>query len=245
MREEDDILYAIDPIDAHNWLDAQEYDAHHAVDIEGSHHLADVYVRYAPGTKDLSVLEVGCGSGNLTIGLDANKRVKKLVACDISRQMLTLTRDRLPSYPNAKTSLVCADISDQALFSEGAFDAAFGNSLLHHIYDYEQFLLALKHTIRPGGVIVFSEPCQQGKSLISFLCAMLMQLDALSDDPVFSAHDCVMIQALLDINRREVDVRHDQSLKLQWEDKHCFDTKALADMAHDLAVCRTGVIQTV
>jgi 2-polyprenyl-3-methyl-5-hydroxy-6-metoxy-1,4-benzoquinol methylase len=233
-RVEDDIAYAIDPLDAHNWLDEKEYDAHHAVDMTASHHLADVYVSFAPPGDHLSILEVGCGSGNLTIGLNGNRRVKRLIACDISKQMLSLTRDRLPAYPNDRTTLLCADISDKSLFAGGAFDAAFGNSLLHHIYDYEQFLTALKHTIRPGGTIAFSEPCQQGKSLISFLCALLIQLDGKSDDPVFSSHDRDMVQALLDINRREEDVRHDQALKLQWEDKHCFDTRELNDVARDL-----------
>jgi ubiquinone/menaquinone biosynthesis C-methylase UbiE len=238
LRNEQGILFAIDPIDAHNWLDGQDYDTHHAVDMVASHHLADAYLSYVPEGKEVSVLEVGCGSGNLTIGLDANKRIATLIACDISRKMLNATRDRLPAYPNKKTSLVCADVSDRNLFSEGIFDAAFGNSILHHIYDYEQFLLDLKHTIRPGGVIVFSEPCQQGKSLISFLCAMILQIDSKSIRPVFSETDRAMIQALLDINRREGDVRHDQTLKKQWEDKHCFDTKLLSEAAKDLGFAK-------
>lgn len=234
LDEQDGILYAIDPVDATNWLDGAEYDEKHGVDLKGSSHLADVYLQYAPEGNDLSILEVGCGSGFLTIGLDAKSRIRQLVAVDISKKFLTQTRDRLPDYPNGRTTLLCGDVADPLLFDNGTFDAAFGNSLLHHIYDTEAFLIALKHAVRPGGSVVFSEPCQQGKSLVSFFCTAMLSAEAGNADTLFSDDEREKISALLEIHKREEAVRHDQSLKLQWEDKHCFDTLELKRLAQKL-----------
>lgn len=238
LLEKDGILYAIDPVDATNWLDDAEYDEKHGVDLTGSSHLADVYLQHAPAGDNLSILEVGCGSGFLTIGLNAKERIEQLVAIDISKKFLHLTRDRLADFPNGRTILLCGDISDRSLFEEGAFDAVFGNSLLHHIYDIEAFLFALKHAVRPNGTIVFSEPCQQGKSLVSFFCAAMVSADASHNDPLFSDVDRARIGALLEIHKREEAVRHDQTLKLAWEDKHCFDTIELSRMADRLGFAK-------
>lgn len=239
------VLYAIDPVDAHNWLDGSEYDEKHGVDANASKHLAEAYLAHVP-SDNLSILEVGCGSGFLTMGLEVHPRVARVVAVDISKKFLSQARDRLPA--NGKTTLVCADLTDDTLFKQGLFDAALGNSFLHHIYDYEGFLTALLRVIRPGGKVIFSEPCQQGKSLVSFFCAVMMQMDKASPVPLFSERDCERIGWILEIGKREATVRNNPEKKLEWEDKHCFDTRDLERVAKRLGFAgfesfNTGAIQ--
>jgi SAM-dependent methyltransferase len=119
-------------------------------------------------------------------------------------------------------------------FRDGVFDAIFGNSILHHIYDYEALLAKLRTLVRPGGQLVFSEPCQQGKSLVSFFLATAVNLDLAQGGMYFTDDERHRIRAILGIHMRELRAAPDPSIKLQWEDKHIFDTHKLPEMAHRL-----------
>ena len=100
-----------------------------------------------PGAR---VLELGCGTGEFT------RRVApagaRLVALDLSAELLARARTRVP----AGVGFVRAN-AERLPFPDGAFDAVYGCSVLHHL-QVETALAEVWRVLRSGGRLVFSEP---------------------------------------------------------------------------------------
>jgi ubiquinone/menaquinone biosynthesis C-methylase UbiE len=100
-----------------------------------------------PSTND--VLEIGCGTGTFTAALEG--RFRRLVAVDISVELLNVARERVPGATFAQM-----DAHDMS-FRDSSFDSVVGVSILHHL-DWALTLRNLRRLLRPGGRILFSEP---------------------------------------------------------------------------------------
>lgn len=103
------------------------------------------------------VLDVGCGTGYLAIGLAANRRAGRVHAIDISSGMLERARDNARGADadvcfvrGSATSLPYADDSFEAVVSRG---------VLHHLHDPVAALREWRRVARDGApVVVLSEP---------------------------------------------------------------------------------------
>jgi len=102
-----------------------------------------------PQSATSDVLEIGCGTGTFTAALAG--RFRRLVAVDLSVDLLTVARRRVPGATFARM-----DAHDMS-FRDSSFDAVVGVSILHHL-DWALALRNLRRLIRPGGRIGFSEP---------------------------------------------------------------------------------------
>lgn len=100
------------------------------------------------------VLEVGCGTGALTVPLLARLPELNLTACDISPRAVEITARKCRRYASATAQT--ADLLT-APFERGSFDAVIGNSILHHL-PLPRFLPRLWDVLIPGGIIAFFEP---------------------------------------------------------------------------------------
>ena len=218
---------------AWNILEAADYDVTHGVAATTNTVLSDQYISYVNkyDGRGMEVLEIGCGTGLLTAGLVQSPLIDLCVSMDISRSFLQTALARAKSSTaDPRLVLLCSDLNDLP-FSDQSFDAVFGNSILHHIYDYQNLLENLRRLLRPGGRLVFSEPCQQGKSLISFFLSAILKLDLTQASPYFSDDERRRIQGIFSVHMRESLASSDPSIKLKWEDKHIFDTSKLAEIA--------------
>lgn len=91
------------------------------------------------------VLDVGCGTGELTVKL-VNQGCE-VIGLDSSRRMLAEAKN---AYPNLQ--FVCADIQN---FRAGIeFDAVFSNAALHWVQDPRPALDSIFMLLRPGGRFV-------------------------------------------------------------------------------------------
>ena len=166
---------------------------------------------------------------------DRGRRWKSIAHCvgvDISLRFLTTALERvngLADYPE-RLHLMCAAIEDLP-FREASFDVVVGNSLLHHLYDYEGVLSRLRSLLRPGGVALFSEPCQQGKSLIAFLLALVLRFDAADPRPSLDDSDRKIARRLIASVNREKTLAEHPERKRALEDKHVFRTAQLERVA--------------
>lgn len=233
-----DGIFVFVPLEsASNVLEKADYDETHGVDIATSRSLTNLYMKHIPddlGT-DLDVVEIGSGTGLLTASLGDQSRVGQSVALDISLAFLRTARKRLEQHSTdpEKTVLACADLNDLP-FGEGAFDVVVGNSILHHILDYRTLLSRLRYILRDGGVALFSEPCQQGKSLVAFFLSLMVQHDRRSSNQVLREDERKRIEGAVSVLMRERDVAGRPELKAAKEDKHIFMTSELAKMAGEL-----------
>jgi len=99
-----------------------------------------------------SVLDIGCGTG-VFLG-ELVTRFPEVTGLDLSLDML----EAVPEAVARRCHLLCGPI-ESADLPPGTFDAVVCRGVLHHVADLETTLLKIFSLLRPGGVLVFSEPC--------------------------------------------------------------------------------------
>jgi ubiquinone/menaquinone biosynthesis C-methylase UbiE len=103
------------------------------------------------------VLDVGCGTGYLGLGLAAAGRVEELHLVDLSPGMLGRA-ERNAARLGVDASFVRASASSLP-YPDGAFDAVISRGVLHHLHDVPAALREWRRVVRPGGpVLALSEP---------------------------------------------------------------------------------------
>ncbi len=90
------------------------------------------------------LLELGCGVGRMT-GAFA-QRFGRVVAVDVSGEMLQLGRRYLAGVPNVDWVQVSG--ADLAMFPEGSFDVAFTHLVLQHVPDEATALGLVREMLR-------------------------------------------------------------------------------------------------
>ncbi|HVF57912.1 MAG TPA: class I SAM-dependent methyltransferase [Pyrinomonadaceae bacterium] len=109
------------------------------------------YHRYLTGhipKRCRHVLELGCGTGEFSRLLAV--RAEKVLAIDLSPQMIRLARERSKLYPNI--DFVNADVMAYQ-FSDEQFDCIATLTTLHHL-PIETVLRKIRKALKPGGTFV-------------------------------------------------------------------------------------------
>lgn len=125
--------------------------------------------------KDALVLDVACGTGDLSLELDRGASAK-VIGTDFCRPMLAVAREK-NTIENTHIPYVEADAMDLS-FADESFDAltiAFG---LRNLANFSKGLKELLRVIKPGGKIVileFSSPIVPGfRQLFNFYFAKIL-----------------------------------------------------------------------
>lgn len=96
-----------------------------------------------------STLELACGNGTYTKALALN--ATRVLATDLSDEMLTVASDRLKQFSNvALENANCFDLP----YEDAAFDTVFMANLLHIIPEPEEALAEALRVLKPGGTIM-------------------------------------------------------------------------------------------
>ncbi len=100
----------------------------------------------------MSLLDVGCGPGSITIGLAEAIAPGEATGLDVSADSIEAARS---AAADRGVTNVRFDVGDAyALpFKDGTFDAAFCHAVLQHLADPLAALRELRRVLRPGGVI--------------------------------------------------------------------------------------------
>jgi len=101
-------------------------------------------------TGDETVLDAGCGSGNVTEDLLAKLPDGRVVGVDGSPSMIEEATARLGDDP--RTSFVCQDLAELRL--DERVDAVFSNATFHWIGDHAKLFGSLAAATKPGGALV-------------------------------------------------------------------------------------------
>lgn len=104
-----------------------------------------------------TVLDVGCGTGYLGLGMAHAGRVDDLHLVDLSPGMLER------ACQNADALGVDATVTEATAYdlphADGSADAIVTRGVLHHLHDVPAALAEWRRVVRPGGpVLVLSEP---------------------------------------------------------------------------------------
>ncbi len=98
-----------------------------------------------------AALDLGCGTGFFLA--DVRKHARRAVGLDISFDMLELAQKELPDTYTAQGD------AENLPFADASFDVVFCKGSLHHTRDHAGFLKGCLRVLRPGGVLILSEPC--------------------------------------------------------------------------------------
>jgi len=113
----------------------------------------DLLHSFASLKEARTVLEIGCGTGEFTSRLLKDKGVNKIIAIDISLDLIKKGREKIKG---PGVNFVVAD-AENLPFKEGVADAVIGVSVLHHL-EIKAAFKEIMRAVKKGGKIVFSEP---------------------------------------------------------------------------------------
>ena len=130
--------------------DAEKYDATKAPQIDAGKEL----IAMAKVCDTDSILDIGCGTGKLTVEL-ANLAIKgTVIGIDPSEEMLDNARHVLSPFDN----ISLLKISAQQMDFEDQFDIAFSNSALQWVKEQQEVMELVYRSLKHGGRIAFQLP---------------------------------------------------------------------------------------
>lgn len=109
-------------------------------------------------SEDLKILEVGCGTGSMTIWLAKKVGVNgKVIAIDASQQQIQIAKAAAKNEGLNNIEFICSTIEELNLPNDSV-DLAYSRLLLMHLNNPRYVLEKLKKYLKLGGVIVCDEP---------------------------------------------------------------------------------------
>jgi SAM-dependent methyltransferase len=127
-----------------------DFDRLALLDEEGwtaNNHYHDSLLKHVPPNCE-NALEIGCGTG--AFARDLARLSKRVVALDLSAEMIRIARARSDQFANLEFQLADAMTWD---FPQSHFDFVCSIATLHHLQQHE-LLVKMRDAVRPGGVLV-------------------------------------------------------------------------------------------
>ncbi|MBZ2172003.1 class I SAM-dependent methyltransferase [Nitratidesulfovibrio sp. SRB-5] len=233
--------------------DEATYTAHHGEDpapFDTGQGLAAL-LRGTGADMSAPALEIGCGFGYLSLGLAKENPFPLLLLTDTSPGFLRILGQRLDAHgvawradDNAPAApgmtipgMAGSDMSGPGTVRLGILsgdamqeipDASLSciamRATLHHVADVDAFLAQAARVLRPGGHLVFEEPCREALLLMGVLVAQMPELAAARGVEVTPRQ-----LELIDLFRRMVEFYCRQDIdKSTAEDKHLFHPVEIA-----------------
>jgi SAM-dependent methyltransferase len=120
------------------------------IEARGAGVYADFFLRRL--RPDMVVLDCGCGTATITIGLADAAPTGTVVGVDLARE--SVTEARRNAFAMGRDNLVCTVADGRRLpFPEAAFDAVFCHSVLETVSNPANFVAELRRVTKFGGVV--------------------------------------------------------------------------------------------
>lgn len=143
-------------------LRAQSYDDHADVQLKAATQLVRGIERARQELLPGPILEIGCGTGSLTMPLLELFGDREVIVSDLSSRMLEICRQRIVERFGTVPDNVELRVIDGEHFEErDAFASIVSSFTLHWLTDLESALGRLISSVKPGGCFFFSVPSSQ------------------------------------------------------------------------------------
>lgn len=132
--------------------DAERYDSTHAPQVDTGMELIEMAAVKAGD----SILDIGCGTGKLTIELARLAHKGKVVGIDPSVEMLDRAREKTLSMPN----ISLLNIPAQAMDFDEAFNLVYSNSAFQWIKEQKDVIIRAYRALKPNGRVAIQMPAK-------------------------------------------------------------------------------------
>lgn len=149
---------------------ARKYAEDPVKDLEGYERTLDRTRHYLKDTD--AALEFGCGTG--TTALRLAPHVSRMVATDLSSEMIAIARERAAVQACSNGEFAVAT-PDSAPWPDSSFDAVLAFNLWHLIPDRASALAQVHRLLKPSGLFVSKTPCLAEMNPLIRLALPLMQ----------------------------------------------------------------------
>ncbi len=118
------------------------------------YHLSKEILPLIPKSKDIAILDIGCGFGSL-IRMFKNKGYTKLKGIDLSESQVKVAHAN-----GLNQEIEVADIHQFLSDKTGQFDVITGIDIIEHFSKDElvELLNIIKKSLKPGGIAIFRTP---------------------------------------------------------------------------------------
>jgi len=149
---------------------ARKYAADPIADMAGYERTLEHTRRYLKSGN--VAFEFGCGTG--TTALKLAPSVARLIATDISSEMIAIAREKAAAQGCANVTFEVAT-PDAARWPDESFDVALGFNILHLIAPLQAALRGVHRLLKPGGVFISKTPCLKDMNVMIRIAVPLMQ----------------------------------------------------------------------
>lgn len=112
---------------------------------------------FAEISPSASILDLACGTGELTRLILKTNPQQDITGIDISPAMLAIANNKLEAYPQAKLSIASAT---ELPFARQSFDLVICANAFHYLESPELTLAEIKRVLKPKGTIVILDWCR-------------------------------------------------------------------------------------
>lgn len=170
--------------------------------------------------KGATVLEIGCGTGRLSIGLALQPDVGHLFLTDPSPAFCRIVQKKLAGIAASaeQVDIGILQAEDLGTFSAGSVSLILLRSVLHHFSDVDGFLRACSTVLSSGGILLCQEPYYEGYMMMGFAGQFIESALAATGyicTPEEQQRIAIFVAAMQFYCRRDID-------KSNAEDKHLF-----------------------
>lgn len=123
--------------------------------------------------SDQVVFEMGCGTG--TTALKLAPSVGRIVATDVSSEMISIARKKAKGEGHLNAAFEVATL-DAAPWPDATFDVALGFNVLHLVAAREAALRGVHRLLKPGGLFISKTPCLKEMNPLIRIVLPVMQL---------------------------------------------------------------------
>ncbi|BEV36302.1 class I SAM-dependent methyltransferase [Synechococcus sp. M16CYN] len=137
--------------------------------------IEQLLAKTGPLPKHPSVVDLGCGPGNITFRLAELLPSAKLIGIDGSDPMLAIARRRAGSHHPCNIQFHCLLLQEAISVFENSADLIVSNSLLHHLQDPSLLWKATRAIGKSGCRVLHRDLCRPS-SLAEVHCLQQRQL---------------------------------------------------------------------
>ena len=135
------------------------------------------------------VLEIGCGRGEGVREIARRFGPVSIDAFDLDEQQVARARERLAGQDTPLVRLWVGD-AERIEAPDGAYDAVFELTILHHVPGWRRALGEIRRVLRPGGLFLFEELSSEFFADVPVMSPLLRRFtvhpwDTMFDFPLF------------------------------------------------------------